>query len=57
VGVSIMVMSLLEAFILIMGLNRGASVGSIKAVVPVEDLIKTTHQEVRAILERVKAGL
>ncbi|KAJ5145578.1 Aldolase-type TIM barrel [Penicillium bovifimosum] len=35
----------------------GTSVGSIKAVVPVEDLIKTTQQEVRAILERVKAGL
>lgn len=36
---------------------RSASVGSINAVVRVDDLIKTTQHEVRAILKRIKEGL
>ncbi|KAJ5576378.1 hypothetical protein N7535_003304 [Penicillium sp. DV-2018c] len=35
----------------------GTSIGCIKAVVPAGDLIETIQQEVRAILEGVKAGL
>jgi hypothetical protein len=38
-------------------INSGASVGSINEIVSVDDVIKTTQQEVRTILERMKAGL
>jgi hypothetical protein len=37
--------------------RRGASIGSINSVASVDEVIKSTQQETRAILEKVRDGI
>lgn len=39
------------------GFNRGASIGSINAVVSVEHVVQSTQREVQEILRRLSVGL